>query len=73
MKKIKEVIFTDGSIGEYWATDEWVEGFPSASFFWKGDDCPTRLCLDWYDYAYTHGGKIFRQACEAFPKGFSQF
>jgi len=72
MKKIKEVKFRDGRIGEYYETGEYREGLPSALFFWKGDNTPTRLCLDISSYAYTHAGRTYKEACDEFPPNFSQ-
>lgn len=72
MEKIKTVKFSDGTVGEYWATGRWNNGQPSVLFFLKGNECPTWLCLNLLQYAYTHGSSIYREACENFPKGYSQ-
>ena len=72
MKKISEKKFSDDSIGEYYATGDYENGFPSMLFFWKGNNVPTKLCLNTSSYAYTHAGKVYQEACDNFPVGYSQ-
>ena len=71
MKKIKR-IKCGKYFGAFYATGKEAGGLPGAIFFWVGDECPTWLCQDRQNYAYTHGGKAYQEACEGWPEGFSQ-